>query len=165
MTDDNTSENTNQKWKPCPECGSQNVKKDKWKIGLVADVVCQECGNVENAKQMHAGRGRSEPEDTDEPTGSSDSGPNRTPQEKLFQNIGMFLIVGGVLVSLTLVGAIIGIPMIIIGMVITVKGGSGSGENPFECHECGTKVDYNADQCPECKTDLGGPLEKFRANT
>jgi len=164
MTDDDTSEKKNRKWKPCPECGSQNVKKDKWTIGIVADVVCQNCGNKESAKQMHAGRGQSEPEDTEEPTDSTESGPNRTPQEKLFQNLGMFLIVGGILVSLTLVGAIIGIPMIIIGMVITVKGGSGSGENPFECHQCGEKVDYDAEQCPECEAELGGPLDKFRAN-
>lgn len=159
MTED---EKKNQKWKPCPKCGSENVKKDKWTIGLIADIVCEDCGNKESARKMHAGK--TKPKEPDDTTDSTDTGPNRTPQEKLYQNLGMLLIVGGLLVSLTIVGAIIGIPMIIIGMVITSKAGSGSGENPFECHECGEKVDYNADQCPECKTDLGGPLDKFRAN-
>lgn len=160
--DANEADSKNQKWRPCPECGSHNVKKNKWKIALVADVVCQDCGHKENAKEMHRGRGSSESEKADESTESSESGLSRSPHEKLNQNLGMFLIVGGILVSLTIVGAIIGIPMIIIGMLISSKGGPDMDEIEFSCPECGAELEHDTKVCPECGED-GLRLDKSRS--
>ena len=69
--------------------------------------------------------------------------------DKSLHYLGMALIVGGIAISLTVVGAIIGIPAIIAGFLITSKAGA-QGENPFECPECGTKLGYETEVCPEC---------------
>lgn len=69
--------------------------------------------------------------------------------DKSMYYLGMTLIVGGIAISLTVVGAIIGIPAIIAGFLITSKAGA-QGENPFECPECETKLGYETEVCPEC---------------
>lgn len=151
MTDEDTSEKNNRIWKPCPECGSHNVKKDRWTLSFFADVVCQECGNREEAKEMHVGRksDKSFREAFSEVT-STHSDIELTPKEKLWNNIGMLLVVLGALVSLTLIGAVIGIPMIIIGMLISSKAGPDIDEIEFSCPECGTALEHDTEECPEC---------------
>lgn len=72
--------------------------------------------------------------------------------DKSLHYLGMALIVGGFAISLTVVGAIIGIPAIIAGLLITSKAGP-QGENPFECPECETKLGYETEVCPECGED------------
>lgn len=69
--------------------------------------------------------------------------------DKSLHYLGMALIVGGIAISLTVVGAIIGIPAIIVGFVLTSKAGA-QGKNPYECPECETKLGLETEVCPEC---------------
>jgi transcription elongation factor Elf1 len=61
MTNDSDDiESKYQKWKPCPECGNKTVHRDGLisidRSGLLADVVCDTCGNKEDSSQMYADR-------------------------------------------------------------------------------------------------------------
>ena len=153
MTDEDTSEK-NRKWQPCPECGSSDIRKEKWKLALHADVVCQNCEHREDARNMTTGTEvRSERKSFREALSerqSDNSGIDLTPKQKLWQNSGMLLVVLGVLLSLTLVGAIIGIPMIIAGMIISSKGGPDIDEIEFSCPECDAELQHDTKVCPEC---------------
>jgi len=134
--------------------------------GLLADVVCDTCGHTADSSKMYADR-EDQPDakeiwdEETEDIGSSD-GLNLSPKQKLWQNSGMLLVVLGILLSLTVVGAVVGIPMIIAGMLISSKGGPDMDEIEFSCPECGAEVEHDTNVCPECGED-GLQLDKHRS--
>lgn len=166
MTEDaNEVDSKYKKWKPCPECGNKTVRRDGLisidRSGLLADVVCDTCGNKEDSSRMYADR-TSPAQAWEENTPDRSSNLELTPKQKLWQNSGMLLVVLGILLSLTLVGAVIGIPMIIAGMLISSKGGPDMDEIEFSCPECGAELEHDTTVCPECGED-GLRLDKSRS--
>jgi RNA polymerase subunit RPABC4/transcription elongation factor Spt4 len=76
---------------------------------------------------------------------------------------GVVLIIASGLVSLTVVGIIIGIPLFIIGLLMINYSLSGADEHILECPECETKLGKDTETCPECgEEDLD--LDRLREN-
>lgn len=166
MTDEDTTDERSQDWKPCPECGERSMKRDGIfdinRDGFFADVVCTNCGNEEPSAEMYDTRSAGEIWDEKTPDSKRSSDLDLTPKQKLWQNSGSLLVVVGILLSLTIVGAIIGIPMIIAGMLISSKGGPDIDDIEFSCPECETELAHDTEVCPECGED-GLRLSKSRS--
>lgn len=130
--------------------------------GLFADLVCTNCRNEEPSAEMYDTKSAGEMLDEVTPESKASSGLELTPKQKLWQNSGSLLVVLGILLSLTLVGAIIGIPLIIAGMLISSKGGPDMEEIEFSCPECGAELEHDTKVCPECG-EGGLRLDKSRS--
>lgn len=64
-----------------------------------------------------------------------------------FAGVGMWYQLAGILLSLTIVGAIIGVPLFLVGSRKGVI---------YKCSACNNKIEKDALVCPTCRATLTG---------
>lgn len=97
----------------CEKCGAKQVAPRIGKI-FTLDKMCYECGTIQDRDKS-----------TTKSDSTSSSGQSKTREEAkkdATKNTGKMLQMVGLLFTLTVVGAVIGIPLLVVGMHIETKG-------------------------------------------